>query len=182
MRQQLAVAVLLLSVAFAPLSAQSIVRTGQWAEVQPGARVRIQSPGIVAGKYVATVLARTTDTITVGSPSSAPIAIPIAQITSIEISRGKSRTRGAVRGIQWGAPIGLGLGVLSMSAFQSCDGCDQVYSEGGWVALSTLSGVFYGSIIGALVGREHWESYSVPQRAALGVTRGGASLAMRFTF
>jgi len=182
MRQLFALAVVLLSATVAPLSAQSVVVSGQWAEVQPGARVRIQSPGIVAGRLVATVLARTTDSLTVASPSSAPIAVPMAKITSIEISRGKSHSLGAIRGVEWGAPIGAALGLATMTLL-GCDGCGDIgYDRAGYVGLSTLSGVFYGSIIGAIVGRERWDAFDLPRRTSLGITTGGAALAVRVAF
>ena len=93
-RHAVAAAVLTVALAF-PLEAQL-------TEVQPGARVRVEAPGIVAGRYVGTVLTRTADTVVVGNPHAVPLRIPFARITAIEISRGKSRTEGAISGIKWG--------------------------------------------------------------------------------
>jgi hypothetical protein len=142
----------------------------------------VAAPGIVAGRYEGTLLSRTADTLKLGSPNGAPVAIPIARLTSIEVSRGKSRTAGALRGIMWGAPIGLAAGVLSASAVTGdCVGCTDDYSKAGWIGLSTLSGVLWGAGIGALVGRERWEVFQLAPRTSIGLSTNGVMLGMRLS-
>ena len=139
------------------------------AELQPGARVRIVAPGIVAGRYVGTVLTRTGDTLSLGSPNAVPLRLPLDRLTSVEISRGKSRSAGALRGIVWGAPIGLGLGVLSLGLADECVTCTDEPSDAEAVALYTLGGVLWGAGIGAIIGRERWERFHLATRTSLRV-------------
>jgi hypothetical protein len=176
---------LVVSLAFLPLSASSLVaQTGlAGSELQPGARIRVVAPGVVAGRYEGTLLSRTPDTLRLGSPNGAPVAIPVARLTSLEVSRGKSRSAGAVRGIMWGAPIGLALGATSASsATGDCIGCTKDYSRGGWVALSTFGGALWGAGIGALIGRERWDGFQLAPRTAIGMQTGGASLGFSLEF
>lgn len=158
----------------------------QFTEVQPGVRVRLEAPGIVAGRYVATVLSRTADSIIVGMPNATPVRVPIASITGIEISRGSSRMVGAQRGIVWGVPIGLAAGLLTYAATPACTRCnpdDLNPHSGAFIVWSAVSGVVYGAAIGALVGREKWERFDTRSRAAFEVRSGrllvGLSLRQR---
>ena len=177
MRLYLVVSFTLLTFASSPLLAQSGLA---YSELQPGARLRVAAPGVVAGRYEGTLLSRTADTLRLGSANGAPVAIPIARLTSLEVSRGKSRTAGALRGIMWGAPIGLAAGVLSASAVTGdCIGCTDDYSKGGWIALSTLSGALWGAGIGALVGRERWDEFQLAPRTSIGASPDGVMLGMR---
>lgn len=146
-----------------PLPAQGTVAL---AEVQPGARVRVEAPGIVAGKYVGTVLIRSADTLTLGNPSGAPVALPLHSIRSLEISRGKSRGAGAIRGMMWGAPIGAALGIFGIATAEECTACYESVGDAEALAAFTMAGLLWGAGIGAIVGREHWERFDLPVRAA----------------
>ena len=153
----------------------------QYSEVQPGARVRIHAPGIVAGRFVGTVLNRSGDTIRVGSPNTAPLDVPMARITSLEVSRGKSRASGAGRGALWGAGVGVAFGLAIVVA----DNGNTVYYEpnnGQVIALSLASGAFYGAIIGAIVGREQWDSYDLHTRTSLRVRPGQVAAGVTIGF
>jgi hypothetical protein len=173
------VASFLLVAALLPILAQPLTAQGSLAvaEVQPGARVRVEAPGIVAGKYVGTVLSRGADTLTLGSPSTAPVKLPLRAIRSLEISRGKSRSAGAVRGMMWGVPIGLVLGVFAVATSDNCDACIEATSDAEGFALFAASGVLWGAGIGALVGRERWERFDLPVRTAFRVGPRSAALA-----
>jgi hypothetical protein len=160
----------------------STLLRAQTDELQPGVRVRITAPGIVAGRYVGTVLSRSGDTVMVGSPTAQPLAIPSSRIVSLEIRRGKSRGDGALRGIKWGIPIGLALGAVTVG-FADCTDCSNDAGQAlGWIALNGVSGAIWGAGIGALIGRERWERFDLPRRAAIRVTPGGAMLGMRYDF
>jgi hypothetical protein len=156
-------ATILLPTLARPLAAQGSLAL---AEVQPGARVRVEAPGIVAGRYVGTVLARSADTLTLGNPSGAPVALPLGAIRSLEISRGKSRTTGAVRGMMWGAPIGAALGIFGIATAEECTGCFESVGDAEALAAFTIAGLLWGAGIGAIVGRERWERFDLPVRAA----------------
>lgn len=153
----------------------------QVSEIQPGARVRITAPGIVAGRYAATVLTRTTDTVRVSAPGMAPFNIPVGSITALEVSRGNSRSLGAVRGVLWGGGIGLAVGMVLAATDESNANYDNL-NAGEIVAYSTLSGGFYGAIIGAIVGRERWERFEMPVRTSLRLQPGLVGAAFAFTY
>jgi hypothetical protein len=184
MRRFASLPALVLSLGLTPVHAQSSVGGAARTELQPGARLRIEAPGIVAGRHVATLLSRSGDTITVGSQSSLPIAIPISSISTLEVSTGKSRSRGAIRGIEWGAPIGAVLGLVSLPTIHACSTCNpqEQPTDGGWVAFSTVAGALWGAGIGALVGRERWDTFELRRRAALDVRSSGVALALRLDF
>jgi hypothetical protein len=184
MRRLAPLVALLLAMGIAPLRAQSGARGTETSELQPGARLRIQAPGIVAGRHVATLLSRSADTITIGGPGTVPIAIPIARVSSMEISKGKSRSLGAVRGVEWGAPIGAGFGLLTLGAIHDCRNCNpqEQPTDGGWVAFSAVAGALWGAAIGAIVGRERWESFDLSHRAALGVRPSNVVFSIRLDF
>ena len=148
------------------------------AEVQPGARVRVEAPGIVAGKYVGTVLTRSADTLVLGNPSSAQVKLPVGSIRSLEISRGKSRSAGAVRGMLWGGSIGLAVGVLGVATAEDCLACYESVSDDEALALYTVSGLAWGAGIGALVGRERWERFALPAHTAFRVGPHSAAVAI----
>ncbi|HEV7994266.1 MAG TPA: hypothetical protein VGP25_20750 [Gemmatimonadaceae bacterium] len=179
LRHTLAVLLILACSSTSPLGAQIATRPD---ELQPGVKVRVAAPGIVAGRYVGTVLSRAGDTLTVGSPNGLPFVLPMSRISSLEISRGKSHADGAVRGIKWGAPIGAAFGLVTMSALNDCYECSGADIKLSWVGLSTLSGVGYGALIGALIGRERWDDFDIPRHTAIGIHPGGASLALRYEF
>ncbi len=173
-RSRLAVVSLSLLVAGAALGAQSTT------ELQPGARVRIQAPGIVAGVFTGTVLARRADTLVIGSPTSTPVSVPLARVSSLEISRGTSRSLGAMSGLKWGTPIGVGLGLALVPAINSCRNCDRGEAP-SVVILYGISGAIYGAGIGALLGTERWERFALPAEGAVSVGEarlpGGSALA-----
>ena len=162
-----------LPVALLLLAASPAVLHAQSTELQPGVRVRLTAPGIVAGRYTGTLLSRNGDTLQFGSQNAAPVSIATSRITSLEISRGKSRLSGMWRGIAWGAPIGLVIGLATASSVEDCGefGCDALTgsARGAYVLASTIGGALWGAGIGALVGRERWEPFALTR-----VSFGGA--------
>lgn len=158
--------------------------SAQLSELQPGARVRIQAPGVVAGKFEGTVLTRSADTLVLGGPNASPIHVAVARISALEISRGTSRADGAIAGLKWGVPIMAAFGaVLAASGGNggNCSTCDVDFGDGvGITALFTLSGAFYGAGIGALVGRERWDQFDLASRTSLQVGRGRIGVTVGF--
>lgn len=170
---------ILLVLAAAPCAAQ--VAPAMYPEALPGARVRIAAPGVLAGRYVGTVLSRSADTIVVANSAGAQVRVPVTSMSSIEVSRGKSRMAGFTRGIAWGAPIGAGFGLLSMSAVDGTDqGDGETWGQGEWVAYSALSGAIWGGLIGAIVGRERWDAYSAQGRVSVVPRGGGVRVGLAF--
>jgi hypothetical protein len=173
-RPSLATVVALSLLALSTLAAPA---GAQMTELQPGARVRVQAPGIVAGRYVGTVLTRTADTVELGAPGAAPIKVPLARVTSVEVSRGSSRSLGALRGLAWGAPIGLVFGVVTAAGTDGDPYCFDTCStsssyKAGIIAARTLAGALWGAGIGALVGRERWERFDIASRSSFDVRSG----------
>ena len=134
----------------------------QLTEAQPGARVRLEAPGILAGRYEGTVLTRNGDTLRVGGPNSQPITVPIDRLASFEVSRGTSRSLGAKRGVVWGSGVGLILALVALPSLQNCDYCNNTPGDlTSFVLYLTASGALYGAGIGAPIGRERWERYEL---------------------
>lgn len=164
------------------LSCLAAVAAAQYTEARPGARVRLRAPGIVAGRYVGTVLTRDSGAIHLGSPTAAPVDVPFDRITVLEISRGKSRSAGAWLGIEWGAPIGLGLGLLLAPSLRVCDPTchDATASEkNNFVGVGAVSGVLWGAGIGALIGRERWERFDIAPRTGVDTRSSRLHLGLR---
>jgi hypothetical protein len=141
----------------------------QYTEAQPGTRVRVEAPGIVAGRFEGTVLSRDNDIVRVGSPNAAPVDVPMNRITSFEISRGRSRWAGVGRGASVGLPIGLVLGLLASTGdaeartYWDAGGRDTL-SRGAIIAYGAFAGAFWGGAIGALIPKERWERFDVAPR------------------
>ena len=150
----------------------------QYVEVRPGARVRIEAPGVLARSYVATVIARSADSITLASPESAPLTLPMARISRLEISRGSSRADGALLGTAWGAGIGAALGALMSPSVNSCSQCSNRVGAGEVVAQMVIGGVVWGAGIGAILGRERWERFDVTPRITI-ASQGQIGLAVQ---
>jgi hypothetical protein len=146
----------------------------QLTEAQPGARVRLEAPGILAGKYEGTVLTRSADTLRVGGPNSAPVTVPVDRLTSFELSRGSSRLLGAKHGTYWGSAVGLVLGLAVLPSFASCSSCGDISNgeQASFVFYMTVSGALYGAGIGAIVGRERWERFDLTPRPVMGFRAG----------
>ena len=166
---------LLLPITARPLAAQGSLAL---AEEQPGARVRVEAPGIVAGKYVGTVLAPGGDTLTLGNPSGKPVVLSFASVRKLEISRGKSRTAGALRGMLWGAPLGAALGIFGIATSDDCSACYESVGNAEVFTAFTAAGVFWGAGIGAIVGRERWERFDLPARTAFRIGPRSAAFAV----
>jgi hypothetical protein len=158
------VGTLALALALTPIFAHA-----QYSEAQPGTRVRIEAPGIVAGRFEGTVLSRENDIVRVGSPNAAPVDVPMNRITSFEISRGKSRWAGVGRGASVGLPIGLVLGLLASTGdadartYWDAGGRDTL-SRGAIIAYGAFAGAFWGGAIGALIPKERWERFTTTPR------------------
>ena len=166
MRAETMLAAMLVA-AFHVLPAQSATVPAELQELQPGVRIRLEAPGVMSNRRVATVVARAADTVTVGGDFPA-MHVPIAALTSLEVSRGRSRTRGMMRGLRWGVPIGALIGVaLASGVGDHCSNCESKGAmAAGAVAFGILGGMVYGVGVGALVPVERWDRYDLSARGA----------------
>jgi hypothetical protein len=100
--------------------------------------------------------------------------VPIERITSLEISRGKSRSGGAGRGVFIGTPIGAALGLMAASSDASNrtswnyeTGRIDTLSRAEIVIYTAASGALIGAAIGALVPKERWERFDLAPRTGM---------------
>src|SRR3954468_19676290 len=76
----------------------------------PGTRLRIDAPGVVAPRFVGTLLLPATDSLLLAAPDGPPITIRPAQITSLEVSRGRSRLVSGAIGMLLVGSVGFAVG------------------------------------------------------------------------
>lgn len=160
----------------APLCAQQ-------AELRPGARVRLSAPGTLAGQQTGTVLERSTDSLLFATPNGTPTRLALAALERVEVSRGRSRSRGALKGTAWGAGIGIGLGLISVAAGNECSALDSVCPTDTELVTSTIVGsAVIGVIIGAIVGSESWQKLRAPRQGSMRpvIDRSHVGLTIRF--
>lgn len=158
----------------------------QVAELQVGTRVRIRAPSTVAGRLTGVVVARSADSVSVSRVDALPITIPVSSLTSLEISRGKNRGRGAGKGALWGGGVmllmGAGFSDRPCKTAQSGATCERV-SAAESALLAGASGAMIGAVIGAAVGSERWVRAALPGRLALTAAPSvqGLRVSLRFT-
>ncbi len=160
-----AVIALLLALPFTEVMAQI-------AEVQPGARIRLRAPAVVAGRYTGVVLSRSADSMMVSRAAGSAVVIPMRAVTSLELSRGKSRAVGAGKGALWG---GGSMGLLFAALPGSVKECQRTtsgtrctnVSVGEAMLVGAAGGAVWGALIGALIGAERWERAELPVRVVL---------------
>ncbi len=170
-----------LTVLLTPLSAQPLA--AQLAELQAGTRVRVRGSD-VAGRLQGVVLSRSGDSLTVSRPNGPPIPLAFSSVSRVEISRGKSRGRGAWRGLLWGAGIGAVLGLVPTDD-PECDRDPDAFGCGSRaesMVLTAIGGSVIGVPIGAIIGVERWETLTIPARVSLGSSHGRRSLQLGITW
>jgi len=179
-------------VAIAWYSAMAIPRAdaqiAQLVELQPGTRVRVQAPGVVAGPLEATVVTRARDTVTLTNPRGMAVRVPLAAITAAAVSRGRSHRDGAVKGLAWGAGAGLVVGLLGAIVYDArsdecgAEPCDNNLSPSEVAAGGFMTGAALGAGIGAIAGVEHWESLTIPTYVTVRPSRAGLALVVAVQF
>jgi len=132
-----------------------------------GSRVRVKSSGEVGDDgrvtpskgdhwIVGTLLTIDPDYLTVAAQGrpAARTRVPRTAVTDLEISRGRSRGKGALIGAGIGAVVGLGWGALVYSGVRSTG-----RGELGFVA-PVMVPVPVGIIVGLAIGKERWAKMS----------------------
>jgi hypothetical protein len=179
-------------VAIAWCSAMAIPRAdaqlAPLVELQPGTRVRVQAPGVVANSLEATVVTRVRDTVTLTTVRGVSIPVALAAITAADVSRGRSHRNGAVEGLAWGAGAGLVVGLLSAVIYDArsdacgAEPCENALSPGEVVAGGFMTGALLGAGIGAIAGAERWERLTIPMFVAVRPSRAGLALVLAVSF
>ena len=136
-----------------PIAAQAI------PAIAVGGRIRVRTTD--ARKMTGRLEAVTSDTLVVQlEDTAAPISMPVASLTRIEISHGLlSRGESAWRRAKWGAVIGAAPGAVSLGLQHEQVGGGSSVAKAA--ALGAWSGGLFGGLIGAVVGAAHpsekWE-------------------------
>ncbi len=128
----------------------------------PGTRVRVTT---LDSTVVGLLESVDSVTIVVRRPDGTAAKLPRARGTQVDLSTGPGTCRPSRRGtcvaigLLAGAALGVGVGAIAES---SCDFC------GGEVLPFTLAaGGLVGTVVGAVVGDEHWQRAELPARVTL---------------
>jgi len=190
MRRPLAaLALLIVVLPAARLSAQP---SPLWRELVPGERVRIDAPGILAGRLATTVVSRAGDSVKVRARerrSAAPgeerldyLTLPLVGITSVEVSRGRSHVLGAAVGAVSGALVAVALVALDNERPDVCAlDCPDRERANNLINGAKVGSVA-GGLLGLLIGRERWRRARVASGVSLQpfATHGALALRARF--
>lgn len=132
--------------------------------VEPGARVRVSAPGVVAGQVVGTIKELRPDTCVLqveGRPW--PLVLPLASVTQLEISRGHKSKSGI--GILLGGSAGFLGGYLIGTQTSVCETCGGSESKGKTgLAFGTILGLLGAAVGGELGSKdrvEFWEEVPI---------------------
>ena len=149
----------------------------QTAPLSPGARVRVTTSGPSPSRQVGSVLELREDSLVIRPDGRADsLAIPLARVTDIELSRGL-RTQGR-RGLGVGFLVGAGAGVLigltdgddPPGAFFSFSAEEKALMAGSMLG---VAGAVVGGLVGLVSRTEKWS------RVPLGAATGRVGVAPR---
>ncbi|HVF40840.1 MAG TPA: hypothetical protein VM939_13150 [Gemmatimonadaceae bacterium] len=142
--------------------------------LREGQRVRIEATG--GRDAVGVVKAIDADSLVLFTgESGATLSLATRDVRGMKVSKGRSMSAGAIRGMLWGAGISGGIALAIVPAGladeeANLDGED----AGAFVAQMVAGGLIWGGAIGAFVKRERWESISLqpsvqPVASGLGI-------------
>jgi hypothetical protein len=164
MRRPLAALALLIG--FVPAARLPAQASPLWGELVPGERVRIDAPAILAGRLATMVVSRSGDSVKVrardrrsvvpGEERLDYLTLPLAGITSVEVSRGRSHLLGATVGAVSGALVAVALVALDNERPDVCalDCPDRTRAKN--LIKGADVGAVAGGLLGLLIGRERW--------------------------
>jgi hypothetical protein len=195
-RRPLAALVHFAVLALAPVSPLVAQGSPFLPQLSPGVRVRIDAPGVLAGRLATTVVSRTRDSVKVLARPRKALAkdeepltyltLALDRITSVEVSDGRSHVGGTVVGALSGAAVGVAL--VNVDALVGADknaqaACQRPADcEGVPTYQAAVIGAAIGAVAGSLFRREQWKRVDFAPRASLerGVTGGTVAVHLRF--
>ena len=131
------------------------------ASLPTDSRVRITAPEFSRGRITGNVSHVAADTVYIVPSRNRLLAVPTSAITVAEISRGKRRWIGALKGAGIGGLAGgAALGTLVWTGDPNCDYCLPGRNPGAAAAGAIIGVVFAaptGAVVGAILGSERWE-------------------------
>lgn len=148
------------------------VRAQDLASLQQGVRIRVHPTA--GDSKTGTYLGVTNDSLRFLNEKSrsTTAGIPMEQVKAVQVSNGRSRSRGLLKGAIIGTAIGFfGGGILGGATYSESDGdgwCIIACSRGETAlltgALLGTGGLFVGSIYGAMQGSETWKPVPLDRR------------------
>jgi hypothetical protein len=159
-----------LAVVLLPLLVLSSAAASRDLTLDRGVRVRITAPDLDHSRLIGEVERVDRDTLVINIEAS-QIAVPMASVNRIEISRGiKSNT---LRGVLYG---GLAGGLVGGTATAASNDSESLF-YGMDIFIGTAIGMVIGAGSGALIGwgvqTEHWEEQPLPLSLAFAPLGGG---------
>jgi hypothetical protein len=172
----------------------------QTMKPEPGARVRIVAPTMLAGRVEGTVIELTRDSLLLSPSANRLYRLPLASVTSLEI-RQRSRAAGAKKFGLWFGVAGLPMGALIGSiVVTACDFSDPetvrlanndslrfcprrtVKSPNFFSTLVafTVTSAAEGALLGALIGGNTWQSAKLPLQVSASPTGARIGTSIRF--
>jgi hypothetical protein len=144
----------------------------------PGARVRVLAPEFAPKPIVGTVESSSGQRIVLRVENrDPPVVVPFAEITRLDLSRGRARGKSALIGAAIGGALAAGSMMILCQGGGDCDttAVAAVYGAGGLVL---------GGGVGAIVGAERWEDVPSDRiRVSLAPTPGrGVSVRFAVSF
>jgi hypothetical protein len=155
--------------------------SAQFPELTCGARIRVHAPAYIAGRIDGRLETQRHDSLKITRSDGSAISVPSAEVTGVQVSRGRSWWLGAARGSLWGAAGGLAVGTAAALGPNGCGtSCTAEEARGHFLA-TPLRGALLGAGVGALLGAERWTTVSLPPRVTIEpVNRDRIAVVLRF--
>jgi hypothetical protein len=160
------------------LIAMPVAAHAQMLDVQPGARVRVVAPGMVAGRVEGTVISRMGDSVVLATAQMTQIRLALGSVTSLDLYRGRSKAAGARKGALWTGAITAPLLILGEIGDATLSDAEKV----GFVAFGTGVWTGIGALIGMAVGAEDWSSYAFKPTVDVATKGQGLRIGGRVSF